>query len=72
MLDKESIPHDPQFVNMENIVHINEKWFYMTKKTENFYLLKDQKEPHRTCTNKNFVEKVMFLAAVARPRFHAQ
>lgn len=30
MLDR--IPHDPVFMDMFNTVHIDEKWFYMTKK----------------------------------------
>ncbi|WOG94390.1 hypothetical protein DCAR_0313685 [Daucus carota subsp. sativus] len=29
----------------------------------------DEEEPHRTCKSKNFITKVMFLAATARPRF---
>ncbi|KAJ0034587.1 hypothetical protein Pint_24912 [Pistacia integerrima] len=32
MLDESSIPQDPIFKGMYNIVHIDEKWFYMTKK----------------------------------------
>ena len=72
MLEKESIPHDPQFINMNNIIHIDEKWFYLTKKKENYYILANEKEPYRTCKSKNFVGKVMFLTAVARPRFDAQ
>ncbi|WOG92956.1 hypothetical protein DCAR_0312234 [Daucus carota subsp. sativus] len=57
---------------MSNKIHVDEKWFYMTKKKENYYLLLDEGEPHRTCKSKNFVDKVMFLAAVARPRFDAE
>ncbi|XP_074352653.1 uncharacterized protein LOC141691797 [Apium graveolens] len=71
MLDKNSFPNNPQFVNMENIIHIDEKWFYLTKKSENYYLVVDEEEPHRTCKSKNFVVKVMFFAAVARPRYDA-
>jgi hypothetical protein len=41
----------------------------MTKKSANYYLLADEDEPYRTCKNKNFIGKVMFLVAVARPRF---
>nr|XP_017233213.1 PREDICTED: uncharacterized protein LOC108207264 [Daucus carota subsp. sativus] len=36
---------------------------------ETYYLFTDEEEPYRTCKSKNFVMKVMFLAAVARPRF---
>ncbi|KAL8107287.1 hypothetical protein AgCh_023913 [Apium graveolens] len=49
MLDKNSFPNSPQFVNMENIIHIDKKWFYLTKKSENYYLVVDEEEPHRTC-----------------------
>jgi len=68
----EGIPHDPMFNSMHNIIHIDEKWFYLTKKSENYYLLSDEDEPHRTCKSKNFIGKVMFLVAQARPRFDAQ
>ncbi|XP_058759685.1 uncharacterized protein LOC131633000 [Vicia villosa] len=57
---------------MDNIVFIDEKWFYMMKKSTNYYLLPDEDEPHRTCKSKNFISKVMFLAAVARPRFDSE
>ncbi|KAJ0035496.1 hypothetical protein Pint_25039 [Pistacia integerrima] len=54
---------------MENIIHVDEKWFYMTKQSEKCYLLPDEDEPLRTCKSKTFITKVMFLAAVTRPRF---
>jgi len=54
---------------MYNIVHIDEKWFYMTNKMEKYYLLLAKEEPYRACQSKNFIAKVMFLAAMARPRF---
>lgn len=69
MLDKNSLPHEPKFVDMYNIIHIDEKWFYMTKKTEKYYLLPIEEEPQRSCQSKNYIGKVMFLAAMARPRF---
>ncbi|KAJ0024149.1 hypothetical protein Pint_07824 [Pistacia integerrima] len=54
---------------MENIIHVDEKWFYMTKQSEKYYLLLDKDEPLCTCKSKTFITKVMFLAAVTRPRF---
>ncbi|XP_058726901.1 uncharacterized protein LOC131598302 [Vicia villosa] len=69
--DSSSLPHDPTFLGMYNTIHIDEKWFYMTKKSENYYLLQDEEVPLRTYKSKNFIEKVMFLAAIARPRFDA-
>ncbi|XP_057443966.1 uncharacterized protein LOC130736137 [Lotus japonicus] len=72
MLEDSSIPHDPIFKSMNNIIHIDEKWFYMSKKSNNYYLLPHEEEPYRTCKSKNFITKVMFLAAIARPRFDSQ
>ncbi|GAA0159416.1 hypothetical protein LIER_16193 [Lithospermum erythrorhizon] len=54
---------------MYNYVHIDEKWFYMTKKKETYYLLSTEDDPLRTCQSKNFIGKVMFLVAMARNRF---
>ncbi|XP_071911419.1 uncharacterized protein [Coffea arabica] len=54
---------------MCNMVHIDEKWFYMTKESEKYYLHPEEEHPMRTCRSKKFIVKVMFLAAVARPRF---
>jgi len=71
MLENETLPHDPTFKTMDNIVHIDEKWFYMTKNSMNYYLLPEEVVPERACTSKNFIGKLMFLAAVARPRFDA-
>lgn len=72
MLDPASIPYDPTFVGMYNIIHIDEKCFYMTKISENYYLLPDEEDPIRNCKSKNFIAKVMFLDALARTRFDSQ
>ncbi|WCJ38094.1 hypothetical protein M5689_019170 [Euphorbia peplus] len=60
MIDENSIPHDPIFKDMYNIVHIDEKWFVITKQHQKYYLLPDEEEPLRTCKSKNFVQNVMF------------
>lgn len=69
MLDKLSMPQEPTFECMYNIVYIDEKWFYRTRKCQNYYLALDEDKPERTTKSKNFIEKVMLLAAIARPRF---
>ncbi|KAH7857582.1 hypothetical protein Vadar_014262 [Vaccinium darrowii] len=71
MLEPSSLQSQPTFKNMYNYVHIDEKWFFMTKESERYYLLPNENEPLRTCKSKRFITKVMFLAAVARPRFDA-
>jgi hypothetical protein len=32
MLDPNTMPHEPKFIDMENIVHLDETWHYYTKK----------------------------------------
>ncbi|OMO51810.1 Transposase, Tc1-like protein [Corchorus olitorius] len=71
MLEERSLPHEPIFQGMYNVIHIDEKWFYLTKQSQKYYLLPDEEDPLRTCTSKNFIGKVMFLVAIARPRFDA-
>ncbi|KAI4351456.1 hypothetical protein L6164_005825 [Bauhinia variegata] len=48
------------------------KWFYMTKKGQNYYLLVDEEEPRCTCKCKSFIGKVMFLVVLTHPRFASQ
>ncbi|XP_026438869.1 uncharacterized protein LOC113337402 [Papaver somniferum] len=60
-----------KFHDMYNRIHIDEKWFYMSKTSQKYYLHPLEEEPLRTCHSKRFLPKVMFLSAVARPRFDA-
>jgi hypothetical protein len=69
MVDQNTIHNEPQFVDMEDIVHLDEKWFNMTKNKRTYYLMPEEEEPVRTIQNKNYIGKVMFLVAVARPRY---
>lgn len=43
MFEVSSIFHDFIFVEMYNIVYIDEKWFNMIKKSENYYLCQKKK-----------------------------
>ncbi|XP_047961814.1 uncharacterized protein LOC125206616 [Salvia hispanica] len=58
-----------QYQSMHNVVHIDEKWFYMTKASDRYYLLPDEDEPYRSCKSKRYITKVMFMCAVSRPHF---
>lgn len=70
MLDDDGLTTPcPFFKKMDNVVHIDEKWFYMTRISNNYYLLPGEPRPLRTVQNKNSIGKVMFLTAVAKPRF---
>lgn len=61
-----------EFDDMKNVIHVDEKWFYLTKNKKKFYLSPDESNPHRTTKNKRYIPKVMFLAAVARPRWDSK
>lgn len=60
------------FKMMGNIMHMDEKWFDMTKRNRTYYLTPEEPDPVRTIRNHNNIGKVMFLTLVARPRFDAQ
>jgi hypothetical protein len=60
---------DPQFFDMQfNVIHIDEKWFYVDKVNRRCYLAEDEENLFTKQRNKKYMTKVMFLAAVARPR----
>lgn len=69
ILDKNTLSYDPTIVDMYSIVHIDEKWFYMTKKPKKYYLLPSEEESSYTCQKNNYIGNVMFLAAMACSRF---
>ena len=52
-------------------MHIDEKWFYLSKESERYYLLREDREPWCTSTSIQLITKAMFLATVVRPRFDA-
>ncbi|XP_057786111.1 uncharacterized protein LOC131003599 [Salvia miltiorrhiza] len=56
-----------KFKDMHNTVHIDEKWFYITKGTHRYYLAPGEPEPYRSCKSKKFIGKIMFICAVTRP-----
>ncbi|ETV72327.1 hypothetical protein H257_12488 [Aphanomyces astaci] len=57
------------FENMHDYVHVDEKWFFLTKVNRRFYVYDDEELALRSVKSKRFITKVMFLAAVARPRY---
>ena len=59
-----------KFENMEDLIHINKKWFYLMKDGQHFIIAADEDEPHRHVQHKSFLMKIMFLCVVARPRYN--
>jgi hypothetical protein len=69
-IDKSTINlRNPKFLAMMNEIHLDEKWFYMTKDGMCYILAEDEPEPVRRVVHKSHITKVMFLCAQARPRF---
>ncbi len=50
-------------------VHMDEKWFYMTKVKVSYYLVEGEDIPYRSVKSKRYITKVMFPAAVAHPSY---
>ena len=59
-----------KFENMEDLIHIGERWFYLTKDGQRFIIAADKEEPYRHVQHKSFLMKIMFLCAVAKPRYN--
>ena len=58
------------FKGMHNTIHIDEKWFFITRGTHRYYLTPQEADPHRSCKNKKYITKVMFMCAVCRPMYN--
>ncbi|KAM0831755.1 hypothetical protein ACQ4PT_065325 [Festuca glaucescens] len=68
-LEPASLAVEPTFKAGFNVVHIDEKWFHRTQKTENVYLTNTEEPPKRETKNKGHIQKIMFLSAMTRPRY---
>jgi len=44
------------FTSMYNIMYIDEKWYYHTRRNQKYYLANDEERPHREVKSKNFIE----------------
>ena len=48
-------------------IHVDEKLFYVKPVSQSYYLAPNEAVPIRKAKSKRYIEKVMFLSAVARP-----
>ena len=53
----------PLYEDLYDEIHIDEKWFYLTRDGEAYILVDGEVLPHRTCKHKSHITKVMFLCA---------
>lgn len=56
------------FKDQRNTIHIDEKWFYEQRQTHKAYVAGDEETQFTNTRHKSHMEKIMFLAAIARPR----
>jgi hypothetical protein len=68
-ISQETILENPTFDGFYNRIHLDEKWFYIFEENQRMLLVPGETAPHRTCKSKRFIRKIMFLCAIARPRF---
>ena len=73
-IDKRTLPRPRRppvpitFVDDMNEIVIDEKWFNLTHDGVTYYLAPDEPPPERRCKHKGYIDKIMFLCAIARPR----
>ena len=54
---------------MEDLIHIDKKWWYLMKDGQRIIIVADETEPYRHVQHKMFLMKIMFLCVVTRPRY---
>jgi hypothetical protein len=69
-LEWRSVEDPSKYQDMMDVIHLDEKWFYVSRENEKFLLSEDEPEPYRTAAHKSHIKKVMFLCALARPRWN--
>ena len=50
-----------------DVVHLDEKYFYLTLNKRKYYLGNEDRGPYRTTNSNQFTKKVVFIYAVDRP-----
>jgi hypothetical protein len=55
------------FRNFHDVIFMDEKWFYITRVRNVYYLTPDEPLVERSCTHKSHIGKIMFLCLVSRP-----
>ena len=65
-------PNTNLYDDMLDVIHLDEKWFNLTEVNKSCYLTSDETNPMRTTRHKGHIPRVMFLAAVARPRWDSR
>jgi hypothetical protein len=63
-------PTNPSlYQDMMDMIHVDEKWFFLTQDKEKYLLTPSEEEPYCTVCHKSHITKVMFICAIAWPRY---
>ena len=68
MLDPSTLPNNPKLLDMENIIHTDEKWFMGQRRTEPFTCIPMKKTHIGQCATRMQFTKSCF-SAIGRPKF---
>ncbi|XP_021764232.1 uncharacterized protein LOC110728869 [Chenopodium quinoa] len=60
---------DPTFVDMRNVIHCDEKWFYLNPDKRRFYLLSSEEDPYMAVQSRRFKLKPMFMETIGKPLY---
>ncbi|XP_021746046.1 uncharacterized protein LOC110711917 [Chenopodium quinoa] len=60
---------DPTFVDMNHVIHKDEKWFYLNPDKRRFYLQPSEEDPYRPIQPKRFKLKAMFICLIGKPLY---
>ena len=71
-LQGDTLEQKSTYLPMYDYVHLDEKWFYLSKKSHRVYLGQSEQGKYRATSSSKFIPKVMFTACVARPRFDSE
>jgi hypothetical protein len=65
------LSHNHQYHHLYGTVNIDKKWFFISEKQLRCYVAPDKQPPEQNAQNRDHLIKVMFLCAIAHPRFIA-
>ncbi|XP_021733401.1 uncharacterized protein LOC110700202 [Chenopodium quinoa] len=64
-----TVNEDPTFVDMNHVIHIDEKWFYLNPDKRRFYLLPKEEDLYREQQSRRFKLKEMFMEIIGKPLY---
>jgi len=60
-------PNTMRFQEQDTRVHIDEKWFHLTRPEQSYYMAPREEPPTRTVQSKRYITKFILMSAMMRP-----